>query len=129
MSDLPAISSHLPDIVNLYISTRAQRLALDAQAALVKEQEDDLKRTIIAKFRESDLTALGADNGLVKMKKVVEPFVNDWRQLYDFIIVNDAWELLHKRVTHSAVKERWDDGIEVPGVGRTDVYSLSVSKL
>jgi hypothetical protein len=127
MSD-PVISSHLPDIVNHYISIRAQRLDLDRQAAIIKEQEDDLQKVIIAKMREGDLKALGATNGLVKLKESEEPIAENWAEVWQFIKENDAWELLHKRLTTTAVKERWADGIAVPGVGKSTVFKLTVSK-
>lgn len=127
--NLPTLSSHLPDLIDLYIATRAQRLAKDKEAAAIKEQEDDLSKAIIAKMKAGDITAQGAQNGLVKLNHNVEPVATDWPALYAFIKANDAWELLHKRVTATAIKERWDDGEEIPGVGRADVYKLSVSKL
>jgi len=126
MIDLP-ISSHLPDMVDQYISTRAQRLAADRLAASLKEAEDDMYKAIIAKYREQGLTALGGKLGVVKMKESIEPIAMDWPQVWAYIAEHEAWELLHKRITVTAVKERWDAGEEVPGVGRVTKYSLSVS--
>ena len=125
-----AISSHLPDLINQYISVRAQRLILDKEAASIKEVEDELQKTIVAKFREGDITAQGASNGLVKMTEVVEPVVNtpeDWDVFREYIVEHDAWELIHKRVTVTSVRERWEAGEEIPGIGRMTKYKLSVS--
>jgi len=127
--ELPTLSSHLPDLIDLYIATRAQRLAKDKEAATIKEQEDDLHKTIIAKMRAGDITAQGARNGLVKLNHNVEPVATDWPALYAYIKTNDAWEMLHKRITATAVKEHWEQGEDIPGVGKSDVYKLSVSKL
>lgn len=121
------ISSHLPDVVDAYISIRAQRLQLDRQAAEVKEQEETLKEHLISSFRTSGTTALGGQAGLVKMTKTIEPDPTNWDELYIYIKANDAWELLHKRVGSQAVKERWEAGEEIPGIGRREVYKLSVS--
>lgn len=121
------ISSHLPDVVDAYISTRAQRLQLDRQVAELKEQEEKLKEFIIGHFRLSGTTALGGQAGLVKLQKKDEPDVLNWEELYGYIKQNDAWELLHKRIGSTAVKERWEAGEIIPGVGHKDVYNLSVS--
>jgi len=129
MSDDLVISSHLPDLVNHYISVRAQRLDLDKQAAVVKQTEEDLKGVIISKMREQEMKAVGATNGLVKLQESEEPVAENWNELWQYIKENDAWELLHKRITTTAVRERWNDGIAVPGVGKSTVYKLSVSKL
>lgn len=125
---LPSISSHLPDLVDAYIIVRDQRLRLDKEAKELKEQEDALNKTIIAKLREQSASAIGGRNGLVKLHEDIEPNVEDWPQTYAFIKANDAWEMLHKRITVTAVKERWEAGEEVPGVGRVTKYKLSVSK-
>lgn len=121
------ISSHPPDVVDAYISMRAQRLQADRFAASLKEQEDDLKKFLIGYFREQGSTALGGKAGLVKLQHTVEPDPLDWPAFRAFIKENDAWELLHQRVTSTAVRERWEAGQEIPGIGRRDVYNLSVS--
>jgi hypothetical protein len=122
------ISSHLPDLVNSYIALRAQRLNLDKEAALVKEQEELLKDAIISKMREGNMNAIGADNGLVKMSKLVEPVATDWPQVWAHIRSTNHFDLLHKRLANVAIKERWEAGEDIPGVGRAEVYKLSVSK-
>jgi hypothetical protein len=129
MSDLPVISTHLPDLVDAYIDTRAQRLDQDKIAAQLKETEEELKQIIIAKYRHEGVFALGGTRGLVKMKESQEPTCTDWPALYAYIKANDAWEMLHKRVTVTAIKERWEAGETVSGVIAVPTYSLSVSKL
>ena len=124
-----AISSHLPDLINSYISVRAQRLLLDKEAAKIKELEDELHKAIVIKFREGDITAQGATNGLVKMSEIIEPVVQgeDWPVVWEYIRETGDFSLLHKRITATAVKEHWDAGEEIPGVGRMTKYKLSVS--
>jgi len=121
------ISSHLPDVVDAYIAMRAQRLQADRQAADLKEREEVLKDHLITSFRSQGMSALGGGAGVVKMGQTDEPEALNWDELYAYIKANDAWELLHKRVGSTAVKERWKDGVEVPGVGHKTVYKLTVS--
>ena len=122
------ISSHLPDLVDNYISIRAQRLALDRQAAEIKEAEDDLYKVIISKMRDEGMTVLGAKNGFVKLKELEEPVPTDWPALYQYIKDTGSFEFLHKRISTLAIKEHWAEGEDIPGVGRTTIYKLSVSK-
>ena len=121
------ISSQLPDVVNQYISVRTQRLALDKEAAAVKETEEELKKFIISKFQDQNLNVLGSTNGSVKMTKVEEPVCNDWPAYYEYIKEHGAWELLHKRVTILAVKEHYAAGEIIPGISFVDTYKLTVS--
>jgi len=122
------ISSHLPDLVDNYISVRAQRLALDRQAAEIKEAEDGLYKVIISKMRDEGMTVLGAKNGFVKLKESEEPVPTDWPALYQYIKDTGSFEYLHKRISTLAIKEHWEAGEEIPGIGRTTIYKLSVSK-
>jgi hypothetical protein len=124
---LPSISSHLPDLVDSYITIREQRLAADRLSAQLTEAETDLKRTIIAKFQDQGVKALGGQLGLVKMTELDEPKAENWELIYDYIERNQAFHLLHKRLTTLAVKELWDDGKTVPGVGHEKIFKLSVS--
>jgi hypothetical protein len=126
----PVISSALPDVINNYITLRAERLLADKAAESLKEKETVLFRQIIAEYRERGIEVLGGNLGVVKMHKKVKPIVTtpeDWRLVYSFIEQEQRFDLLHKRLTESAVEELWENGIEVPGVGRNDVYTLSVS--
>ena len=123
----PPISSHLPDLVNAYISYRTQRLAKEKEAELIKEVEDRIKDSIIQKFNEQGLKAMGADNGIVKMSSTKEPKANDWPAIYEYIRETGSFELLHRRLANLAIKERWEAGESIPGIGDTTVYKLSVS--
>jgi hypothetical protein len=124
-----AISSHLPDLVDNFIRVRSQRLDLDKEVKALKTQEEGLSKVIIAKMREGDLKAIGASLGLIKLHETEEPTPENWDEIWKFVKENDAWELLHKRLTVTAVRERWADGIAVPGVGKTTVYKITPSKL
>jgi hypothetical protein len=124
----PKISSHLPDLVDNYISLRAQRLALDKEAASLKETEDDIYKVIVSKMRDEGMTAMGGKNGMVKLKESEEPVPTDWPELWAHIQETGHFEYLHKRISTLAIKEHWEAGEEIPGIGRTTVYKLSVSK-
>ena len=124
----PKISSHLPDLIDNYISTRAQRLAMEKEAATIKEAEDDLYKVIVSKMRDEGMTVLGAKNGFVKLKASEEPVPIDWPALYDYIKATGSFEFLHKRIATLAIKEHVEAGEEIPGIGFTTVYKLTVSK-
>lgn len=121
------ISSQLPDMVDQYIVARDQRLVLERQVAEMEKLEKVLKDAIIAKAKHEGLTAVGAKQGLVKINSLIEPRADDWPSVYAYIKENDAFDLLHRRLTSDAVKARWENGVEIPGVGKAEVWKLSVS--
>ena len=70
---------------------------------------------------------MGAANGIVKMSTLIEPVATEWTLIWDHIKETGEFDLLHRRLTSLAVKARWEEGIELPGVGKQEVYKLSVS--
>jgi hypothetical protein len=122
------ISTALPDLANNYISARAERLRLEKLAEEVKSREEILKDAIISKMREDGMTAIGAENGLIKMSELIEPVATDWMQVWSHIQKTGDFDLLHKRLANLAVKARWEQGEEIPGVTSTTIFKLSVSK-
>jgi hypothetical protein len=121
------ISSHLPDLVNQYISARSQRLAIEKDAAEIKEHEELLKKAIISKYQEQGLKSLGAANGIVKMSSSMEPIASDWLEIHAYIQSTGTFELLHRRLANLAVKERWEAGMELPGISKQEIFKLTVS--
>jgi hypothetical protein len=122
------ISSQLPDLVDAYITARAQRLALDKQVDELKSHEEVLKDAIITKMKEGKMLACGSTLGIVKMTINKEPQGQDWPAIYDYIKANDAFDLLHRRLTVQAVKDRVAEGEEIPGIAWAEVPRISVSK-
>jgi hypothetical protein len=125
---MTTISSHLPDLVANYINARAERLALEKKVEAMVEQETMLKDTIIAQYRESGITKLGTEFGTVKMNELIEPVATNWPEVWDYIRQTGEFDLLHKRLANIAVKARWEEGKEIPGVTSTTVFKLTVSK-
>jgi hypothetical protein len=122
------ISTHLPDLANNYIAARAERLRLDKIVEEMKAREETLKDAIVAKMREQGMTAIGAENGLVKMSELVEPVATDWTAVWTHVQQTGHFDLLHKRLANLAVKARWENGEEIPGVTSQTVFKLTVSK-
>ena len=122
------ISTHLPDLANNYISARAERLKLEKVVEEMKGREETLKDAIVAKMREEGMTAIGAENGLVKMSELTEPVAQDWPTVWAHVQQTGHFDLLHKRLANLAVKARWEAGEAIPGVGQQVVYKLTVSK-
>jgi hypothetical protein len=57
------------------------------------------------------------------------PVVNDWPALYAHIAKKKEFDLLNKALSAAGVKERWDAGKQVPGVGPFIKKSVSCTKL
>ena len=107
---------------------RAERLAADKVAASLKSEENTLKALLIAEMEENNLSSVGGEVCIVKRTVKKRAMVGNWPEVYAYILEHDAFDLLHKRITDSAVLLRNDDGVEVPGISLIDFSNITYSK-
>ena len=119
----------LAQAVDEYYKTREARLALDKEAAAMKKKETELKEFLVQNISKSDATGVCGKLMRATVKPKVEPTAEDWSKIWPYITKNKAYDLVQKRLSTPAVHERWDDGKELPGVGRIQVIDISLTKL
>jgi hypothetical protein len=109
--------------------TRELRLAAQKATDELQAKETALKEHLINNLPKSD--ASGVAGKLARVTVVTKPIpqVKDWDKLYKFIKKTGAFDLLQRRLTDTAIKERWDNGKEVPGVEPFNVVSISMNKV
>lgn len=108
------------DLIDLLKEAKAketERLALDRASRLLKSEEDSLKARLLLMMSDMGLTELTTADGRAVITEKQKPFISDYSALEGYIKEHGALDLLQKRLTESAVKLRWEDGIQIPGVG------------
>ena len=119
------------DALSLALQWRRQRAArLDAQKQvdILEEAEKATKTALIARL--SKLANKSVSNGerVIQLVTSDEPQVDDWPKLYKHIQKTGEFEFLHRRLNNTAVKERWEQKLKVPGVSPFPVETLSDTK-
>lgn len=107
---------------------RKQRLNIEKEAEAVRKKENALENYILETFKKSDLDGARGKLAVVGITKSIVPVVNDWNKLYEYIKEKDAWDLLQKRVSTTAYRERLDANEGVSGVEAFVVTKLSLRK-
>lgn len=97
-----------------------QRLELDRESKKLKAEVDSMCAEVIGLMHIEGIDETDGARIVRKQK----PFISDWAALDGYIREHDATDLLQKRLTESAVKLRWEDGIAIPGVGIMDEEKL-----
>ena len=105
-----------------YLETKAIRLAADKTAQTLKSDEDKLKQELITACRENG-GGFDLASHLIEYTVVDKPSAEDWSLIRAY---PDAAHIMQARLHESAVKERWEDGIVIPGVGHKDVEGIKV---
>lgn len=126
------IPKSLAACADLYYSTRNERLAIEKSAEGLKAQEAELKDHLINNLPKSDATGVSGKLCRVSVATKTIPQVADWDLFYAHIAKNKSkggFALLNRAVNAAAVKEIWEAGKEVPGVGHFNATVLSVNKV
>ena len=118
----------LGSCIDALYTKRAERLAAEKVVKDMKSVE------LVLRVRIKDLLdAVSLEMGAGKLAttsihRSTEPTVVDWPAVYAFIKENDAFDMLQKRLSPTAVKDRWDEDIVVPGIDKFNTWDLSLTK-
>lgn len=113
------------DKIKNYLRIRSSRLELTKQVNLLQKEEEKLAAEILPMVPQ--LGEIKEGGFTLRRKSVTKPTVGDWQSLYAYILANNAFDLLHRRLTESAVRLRWDDKVQVPGVQAITSESLEIT--
>ena len=113
------------------------RLATSALNAITRPLADDVISPAVKQLEEFFIAtlAVGEASGVqgrtarVQVTDSLVPSVEDWPVLYKYIRRTGAWELLQRSVSKEAVRERWDQKRQVPGVKAFHVKRVSCTRL
>lgn len=102
----------------------AQKLAVETAILRSLEESVSKQQIIVEHLRDQvmdqmdslGITAFTFDGGRFNITASDKPTVVDWEQLYSFILKNEALDLLQRRLTESAAKDRIEMGEEIGGI-------------
>ena len=114
-------------IDELYV-LRADRLELSKKIDVLKTQEAQLRAKIIAQLRDVDLASGSGQIATGSITTSKEARMLDWNEFWQWAVEHDARDVIQKRVSITAIRERWEAGVEVPGLEAVEVADLSLTK-
>lgn len=123
---------------DLLYTTQQKRYALQREAEALDKLEGLIEKHIIDTMPKSDGGAQGKVARVERKEKQVprvtaeDPEIgtkDGWPQLRRYIVKNDRWDLLYKRLNDKAIRDLWDDKKTVPGVVPFTVVGLSIHKV
>jgi len=121
--------AELGKLVDDFNVARNLRLAADKDAKRLKSIEVEMKDRILGEMIEQQVGFAAGMDIRVKRKTVNKPQAADWDQVYKYMVDNDAMDLVQKRLNATAVNDRFEDGITIPGIEFYEVNDLSIGKL
>lgn len=112
---------------DLLFDIRTQRLEAQKVVDAFKAQETELRDHIIENVEKGSSGAIGKHHQVQVYTDAV-PRIEDPDALYKYIKKTGAFDLLQRRLNDAAIKERWEDQKQVPGVGTFNVVKVSLTK-
>ena len=111
------------------------RHAFEAADLAIENQQDVVSTALLSAMNGLKGDKLTTQAGVIEKKLDMKVSGADWQAIYRFVAANDAWELLHKRLSSTFV-ERWakdhhdDEGNAMlpPGVNVFSTYKVTVKK-
>ena len=114
---------------DLLYAVREMRLMKQRAIETLEKLEGELKNYFIENLPKSQASGIAGRVARVQIETKPVPQVSEWNDFYTYIRKNNAFELLQRRPSESAVKERMDAGERVPGVTIFQAKKVSVVKL
>lgn len=108
---------------------RQKRLEMQKEVGKVAAEESALKEHIINTLPKSEASGVAGKLARVTVVTKEIPKVEDWDAFYKYVKKTGNFDLMQRRLTDAAVKERWEAGKEVPGVGHFNAVSISINKV
>lgn len=119
----------LAECADLLYATRIARLALQKQAEVKEAEERQLRERLINELPKSKALGIAGKVARATIETKPVPTVEDWDRFYQHVKKTGHFDLLHKRLSEDAVKQRWEDHKVVPGVGKFNAVKVSLEKL
>ena len=114
----------LDDKINNLIEVKKQIKDINEQLKGIKEREEEIARDLIRELEQAGIKRMANDSATISVATENVPDVTDWDQFYRFISEQQAFELLHKRVSATAFREL-SQTQDVPGVQTRELVKLN----
>ena len=125
---LVSIPSNLGEAADLVYTLQQRRLAAGRLVDAMEEQEHAMEKHCLELLDKAGIESARGKLGTITRSPSTQVNVVDWPKFQAYIIKNKAWELMQKRTSITAIRERWDNKQVIPGVESVPVVSLSIKK-
>lgn len=123
----------LDDIVNLYVRLRdekaAKKKAFEAEIDSINKGMNKIENFMLKHLQDSGSESVRTSAGTFFKKTVGRSSVGDWDECLAFIKENEAWEMLERRVSSTAVQQyREEHDALPPGVNWSEAVVVQVRR-
>lgn len=114
---------------DLFHDVQELRRAMAKEVEAVERREREIKNHIIDNLSKSDDTGAAGLRYRAQIVTKTVPAAEDWDKIRAYVAQTGRFDLLQNRLSDKAVTDMWEEGEEVPGIGRFNSVSVSIKKL
>lgn len=107
---------------------KAEKAELTKKMNKLDENYRAVKEYVIQTLPKSAAKGVSGKNFRATIKTKEVPSPKDWDKIYKHITRTKSFDLLQRRLSSTAVKDRWEDGKKIPGIESFTITDVSVTK-
>jgi hypothetical protein len=119
---------NIKELIDDYVATKNSREELSSTIKDMTAKLGRLEGDIMALMSDAGLSQAASDKASCSMKMTKHPAIKDWTEFYGYVATTGQFELLHKRLSSTAFRERWEAGEAIPGTEASEVWELTVRR-
>jgi hypothetical protein len=129
VSEIVTLPPTLAGCADRLYQVRELRYAKQKEVKELEREETALETYIIDELPKSEATGIAGKIARVTVVNKIKARVTDWPKFYAYIARTKSFDLLQRRVGEAAIKARWDDNKQVPGVDHYQYPEVSINKV
>lgn len=119
---------NINDLINQFVEVKALKESLNEQIKECNEKLAKIEAEIMEQMSNAGISQAASDKASCTMRQVTHPAITDWDAFYKHVASTGEFELLHKRLSSTAFRERWESGEAIPGTSTSTAWELSVRR-
>lgn len=117
-------------LVKIYIKMRNKKSALTKEIDGISEQMEEVAQALLEICKETGAQSLRTSHGTVSKKVATRYWSSDWESMWNFVREHNAYELVEKRVSSTAMSKFLEANPDLLPIGLNidSKYTVSVRK-
>jgi len=120
---------NLTELIEQLVEIRRKRTDIASQDSELSKQASQIEADMMHLMSEVGTTKAATETGhSVVMSKKSVPVITDWDAFYSYVQQTKSFDLLHKRLSTTAFKDRAENGEQIPGSSITELWGITLTQ-
>lgn len=120
---------NISELIDEILHVKEQRAELTAQDGDLAKKLRALEKDLMEAMNIAGTTKAASETGhSCKMEKKSYPAIEDWNAFYAYVSDTKSYDLMHKRLSNTAFRDRWAAGEQIPGTKSSEIWEITVTK-